>query len=168
MFHAHWDLFNAFCRVPASILASGMRLSSLSWSYCVQKSDDICLNQASGVFQRLHPNTEQISLLISAKTPLGSGFPLIKICAGRGLGRTTVAWSIKAQSEAWAAPLTSLARGGRRRGNDPIGTDGGADETISLMAEKYCRTHDDSPLWYHWSAMLIYFWGVNVSPAQRW
>lgn len=57
-----------------------------SWRHCIQKSDGICLIQASRAFvcfQRLHLNTAQISQLISAKISLGSVFPLINIWAGR-------------------------------------------------------------------------------------
>lgn len=89
---------------PRPSIHSDQNKTPFAWSYGIQKSGRICLKWVSRAFvccQRLHPNTEQISPLTSAKTPLGSVFALINIGAGAEV-LAGQQWhsSIKARSEA--------------------------------------------------------------------
>lgn len=151
--------------VPASTAAGGIRVSSLWWTNCVQKSDAFCLNQTSGVFvcfQCLYPNTEQTSLLISAEMPLGSVFPLIKIGAGRR------SWQDNSGIQVSKHNLRPELCSWHHR-------------SAELLLMKSAHRDGQSCRWSNifdgrkvtiaprWSAMLSYFCSGNTSPARwRW
>lgn len=163
-------------------LAGGATDFSLSWSYCVQKSVGICLDPASGVLvrcQRLHPNAEQISRLITVKTPPGSVSAAIKICAGRGSWQDNSGIQVSKHNPrpelcSWHHRSAGLIS----RKSIPSGrTD---DETICLLVEKRCCDDDRPPWCQHtlrssvtslwWIMRKEWFWdlgrGKNQFPAS--
>ena len=130
------------CHVPASILTSGIRhaASFLSWSYCIQKSDGIGLYQTSRAFicfQRLYPNTGQISsAYFSWKASWLRRSSDKHRCWTEVLAGRQRRSSIKAKIRESRA-LRPTGFGGK---SSRSGTCGGGDETLSLMAETAAHT----------------------------